>query len=277
MLTPKTKMKIFRRELLFVLLMQSLLIAGQSANRRWDPSGDSRVAGIKVRWLPGRLRSKGSQSQTRLKWLSTHTRLQRNAENRAFCSNFLFKTEKVYWSFTVSKCILWVGLEGARAEAASPRHVVGVGGLPNPAPWEKRESHHVSSPVRNHIRKGVGAGEAANLNVNQKLHLLLCSCCRAWLFASPWTEACQAPLSVGFSRQEYWSWLPFPPPGTSLQKYRENILERSSKDCEENQFTDWAKIILRQNLKLYTLNFYWEIICLVCYAKHYGGLTNSAF
>ena len=28
-----------------------------------------------------------------------------------------------------------------------------------------------------------------------------------------WTVACQAPLSVGFSRQEYWSGLPFPSPG----------------------------------------------------------------
>ena len=27
------------------------------------------------------------------------------------------------------------------------------------------------------------------------------------------TVACQVPLSVGFSRQEYWSGLPFPPPG----------------------------------------------------------------
>ena len=30
---------------------------------------------------------------------------------------------------------------------------------------------------------------------------------------TPWTVACQAPLSMGFSRQEYWSWLPFPSPG----------------------------------------------------------------
>ena len=30
------------------------------------------------------------------------------------------------------------------------------------------------------------------------------------LFATPWTVACQAPRSVGFSRQEYWSELPFP-------------------------------------------------------------------
>ena len=30
---------------------------------------------------------------------------------------------------------------------------------------------------------------------------------------TPWTIACQAPLSMGFSRQEYWSGLPFPSPG----------------------------------------------------------------
>ena len=33
------------------------------------------------------------------------------------------------------------------------------------------------------------------------------------LFATLWTVACQASLSVGFSRQEYWSGLPCPPPG----------------------------------------------------------------
>ena len=31
--------------------------------------------------------------------------------------------------------------------------------------------------------------------------------------ATPWTVACQAPLSMGFSRQEYSSGLPFPSPG----------------------------------------------------------------
>ena len=33
------------------------------------------------------------------------------------------------------------------------------------------------------------------------------------LFATPWTVAHQAPLSMGFSRQEYWSGFPFPPIG----------------------------------------------------------------
>ena len=32
------------------------------------------------------------------------------------------------------------------------------------------------------------------------------------LFATPWTVAYQAPLSIGFSRQEYWSGFPFPSP-----------------------------------------------------------------
>ena len=31
--------------------------------------------------------------------------------------------------------------------------------------------------------------------------------------ATPWTVACQAPLFMGFSRQEYWNGLPFPSPG----------------------------------------------------------------
>ena len=34
-----------------------------------------------------------------------------------------------------------------------------------------------------------------------------------WLFATPWTVAYQVPPSMGFSRQEYWSGLPFPSPG----------------------------------------------------------------
>ena len=36
---------------------------------------------------------------------------------------------------------------------------------------------------------------------------------RVRFFATPWTVAYQAPLSMGFSRQEYWSGLPFPSPG----------------------------------------------------------------
>ena len=37
-----------------------------------------------------------------------------------------------------------------------------------------------------------------------------------WVFATPWTVARQAPLLMGFSRQEYWSRLPCSPPGDHL-------------------------------------------------------------
>ena len=37
--------------------------------------------------------------------------------------------------------------------------------------------------------------------------------CHVWLFVTPWTVAHQAPLSMGFPRQEYWNGVSFPPPG----------------------------------------------------------------
>ena len=42
-------------------------------------------------------------------------------------------------------------------------------------------------------------------------NMLVAQC--VWLFKSPWAVAYQVPLSMGFSRQEYWSGLPFPSPG----------------------------------------------------------------
>ena len=53
-----------------------------------------------------------------------------------------------------------------------------------------------------------GWGKACPEN---KLQQLLLS--HVGFFETPWTVAHQAPLSIGFPRQEYWSGLPFPPPG----------------------------------------------------------------
>ena len=56
--------------------------------------------------------------------------------------------------------------------------------------------------------------------VHHGLCSLSCGCAcvlsrfsHVWLFATPWTVALQAPLSMGFPRQEYWSGLLCPPPG----------------------------------------------------------------
>ena len=50
--------------------------------------------------------------------------------------------------------------------------------------------------------------------LGKPIHICLCqSLSYVLLFATPWTVAHQTPLSMGFSRQEYWSGLQFPPPG----------------------------------------------------------------
>ena len=45
----------------------------------------------------------------------------------------------------------------------------------------------------------------------------MCACAQLLgLLVTPWTVACQAPLTMGFPRQEYWSGLPFPSSGDLL-------------------------------------------------------------
>ena len=65
---------------------------------------------------------------------------------------------------------------------------------------------------RRHTDRGRTFPMEANMSA-----VLLCVCSFAShvrLFAAPkGSFICQAPLSMGFSRQEYWSGLPFPPPG----------------------------------------------------------------
>ena len=52
-----------------------------------------------------------------------------------------------------------------------------------------------------------------------------------WLFVILWTVVCQTPLSMGFSRQEYWSRLPFPPPGDLLNPGIEPVSPPSQADA----------------------------------------------
>ena len=55
-----------------------------------------------------------------------------------------------------------------------------------------------------------------------------------WLFATPWTVACQAPLSMEFSRQEYWSELPFPSPGDLSEQGIEPTSSALQADSKES-------------------------------------------
>ena len=65
---------------------------------------------------------------------------------------------------------------------------------------------------------------------------------------TPWTVACQAPLSVGFSRQEYWRGLPFPSPGDLSDpgiEPRSPALQADSLPTElrGNPFKYFAKVL----------------------------------
>ena len=68
-------------------------------------------------------------------------------------------------------------------------------------------------------RTGGGRGVRGSRRIIESLFLwMLLGCVRSCfshvqLFLTPWTVAHQAPLSMGFSREEYWSGLPCPPPG----------------------------------------------------------------
>ena len=58
---------------------------------------------------------------------------------------------------------------------------------------------------------------SSNSDVKVKVKVKLLS--RVRLFATPWTVAYQAPPSMGFSRQECWSGVPFPSPGSNSDKF----------------------------------------------------------
>ena len=62
---------------------------------------------------------------------------------------------------------------------------------------------------------GIVAQTFFNTRFSPSLHMLS-RFSHVQLFMTPWTIAHQAPLPMGFSRQEYWSGLPWPPPGCHL-------------------------------------------------------------
>ena len=52
---------------------------------------------------------------------------------------------------------------------------------------------------------------------------------RVQLFATPWTAAYQAPVSMGFSRQEYWSGMPLLSPPSSITIFKIICISNADK------------------------------------------------
>ena len=77
--------------------------------------------------------------------------------------------------------------------------------------WATREAHYTTIVVTKYV-------------------CVLSRFSRAWLLVILWTVAHQAPLSMGFSRQEYWSGLPCPPPESSTIIVSNALANLSSAD-----------------------------------------------
>ena len=77
-----------------------------------------------------------------------------------------------------------------------------------------------------------------------KVNVLVTQSCTT--LCTPWTAACQAPLSMGFPRQEYWSGQPFPSPGDlphpgiTLQSRAVSLYRQS----QQGSWEAWLKIVI---------------------------------
>ena len=90
------------------------------------------------------------------------------------------------------------------------------------SPYTSQNGHYKKSTNNKYCR---GCGEKGTLlqcwwecKLVQPLWRIVCACVlscfsHVQFFQTPWTVASQAPPSMGFSRQEYWSGLQFPSPG----------------------------------------------------------------
>ena len=109
------------------------------------------------------------------------------------------------------------------------------------------------------------------------------------LFMTPWTVACQAPFSMEFSRQEYWSGLPCPSPEDLLDPGMEHrfptlqadSLPSKNKECQfkvrETQMTSGRKTLSHIN---YQENAEYIPVCthlqhLVCHSGFGTGLVSN--
>ena len=93
-------------------------------------------------------------------------------------------------------------------------------GLPCPPPGDLHDPGMEPVSPMSHTLAGefFMAEPPGKRKVNYAAALLLSHFSRVQLFATPWTAAYQAPQSMGFSRQEYWSGVPLPSPKVNYRK-----------------------------------------------------------
>ena len=99
-------------------------------------------------------------------------------------------------------CAMWLSISSFPEQWLNPVLAVKA---PNPNHWTTREFPPSGILVPVFWR--------TNLCIYVYMHACLVAQSHVWFFVTPWSVVCQTPLSLGSSRQAYWSELPLPPPG----------------------------------------------------------------
>ena len=141
-----------------------------------------------------------------------HAAVNENAKSRTWLSGWT----ELNWYF------LWKEfLEGEKNESIHLSFYLDPLGF---SVWEALIGMGVS--LQHHWLRGSVSGVRCHCLYPLSFYACVLSC--VWLFAIPWTVAHQAPLSMGFFRQDYWSGLPFPPPeGSSQPRDRTHVFSIS--------------------------------------------------
>ena len=130
-----------------------------------------------------------------------------NWTTKAFQVSFYFVIVNV--SFLSEGTIQWSTLWSQAAAAA-------VSLQSCPTPCDPIDGSPPGSPVPGILQARTLEWVAISFSNAWKLRVKVKSLSRVWPSATPWTAAHQAPPSMGFSRQEYWSGVPLPSPGVRL-------------------------------------------------------------
>ena len=108
-------------------------------------------------------------------------------------------------------------LKKGRAAAAAAKSLQSCPTLCNPI-----DGSPPGSPIPGILQAKTLEWVAISFSNAWKWKVKVKSLSRVQLFATPWTAAYQAPPSMGFSRQEYWSGVPLPSPREGLRGWQRN-------------------------------------------------------
>ena len=89
-----------------------------------------------------------------------------------------------------------------------------------PTLWDPVDCSPPGSPVHGILQARTLEWVAISFSNAWKWKVKVKSLSRVWLLETPWTAAHQAPPSMGFSRQEYWSGVPLPSPRRMVSKVK---------------------------------------------------------